>query len=59
MLTEIGALGHAVAEGTARQPVAFAASMGEGRTVLETGAGQPRRRGGEALAKEVLKHAGK
>lgn len=57
MLAEIGALGHAVATAQLGNRVAFAASMGEGRTVLETVPGSLAADEAEALAKEVLKHA--
>lgn len=57
MLTEIAALGHAVAAAQLGNRVAFAASMGEGRTVLETAPSSPAAEETAALAKEVLKHA--
>jgi len=57
MIAQIGALGHAVAASQLGNRVAFAASMGEGRTVLETASGSLAAEEVEALAKEVLKHA--
>jgi chromosome partitioning protein len=57
MIAAIGALGHAVAESQLGNRIAFAASMGEGRTVLETAPGSLAAGEVEALAQEVLKHA--
>jgi chromosome partitioning protein len=57
MLAEIGALGHAVAAAQLGNRVAFAASMGEGRTVLETAPSSPAAEETAELAMEVLKHA--
>jgi chromosome partitioning protein len=57
MLAEIGALGHAVADTQLGNRIAFAASMGEGQTVLETAPGSLAAEEAAALAKEVLKHA--
>jgi chromosome partitioning protein len=58
MLEAIGALGHRVAETTIGSRVAFAASMGEGRTVSETAPSSPGAREVAALADEILRHAG-
>jgi chromosome partitioning protein len=57
MIARIGALGHAVAASQLGNRIAFAASMGEGRTVLETAPGSLAAEEAEALAKEVLKNA--
>jgi chromosome partitioning protein len=57
MLAEIGTLGHAVAAAQLGNRVAFAGSMGEGRTVLETAPSSLAAEEVTALAKEVLKHA--
>jgi chromosome partitioning protein len=57
MIAEIGALGHAVAETQLGNRIAFAASMGDGRTVMETVPGSLAAEEAAALAKEVLKRA--
>jgi len=58
MAEAIGRLGHAVAAARLGNRVAFAASMGDGRTVLESAPGSPAADEMAALASEVLKAAG-
>jgi chromosome partitioning protein len=53
----VGQLGHAVADAQLGSRVAFAASIGEGRTVLETAPSGPAAAEVDALAREVLQHA--
>lgn len=57
MAEAIGRLGHAVAAARLGNRVAFAASMGEGSTVLESAPASPAADEMEALAKEVIKAA--
>jgi chromosome partitioning protein len=52
-------LGHAVAEAQLGNRVAYPASMGEGRTALETAPSGIAAMEVEALAREILKHARK
>lgn len=59
MLEAINALGQQVADTTLGSRVAFAASMGEGRTASETAPSGPAAREVAALAKEILKAAGR
>ena len=58
MTEAIKALGHPVAKASLGSRVAFAASMGEGRTVQETAPSSPAADEVAALSKEVLRHAG-
>jgi chromosome partitioning protein len=53
----VGGLGHAVADAQLTGRVAYAASIGEGRTVLETARSWQASVEVVALAKEVLRHA--
>jgi chromosome partitioning protein len=57
ILAEIGKLGHRVADSKLGSRVAFAASMGEGRTVSETQPSSLAAQEIQALAKEILKVA--
>jgi chromosome partitioning protein len=57
MLEAIGRLGHRVAETTLGNRVAFAASMGEGRTVVETAPSSVAAREVLALAEEIIRTA--
>jgi len=57
MMKAIRELGHPAATAAIGSRVAFAASMGEGRTVMETAPGSKAAAEIEALAAEVLKHA--
>ncbi len=54
----VAKLGHAVADAQLASRVAYAASIGEGRTVLETARSWQATVEVVALAKEVLRHAG-
>lgn len=56
MIAAVGSLGHVVADARLGNRVAFAASMGEGSTVLETVPMSPAAAEVEALAKEVVRH---
>jgi len=53
----VAGLGHAVAQAQLGSRVAFAASLGEGRTVMETAPSGPAAAEVVALAKEALSHA--
>lgn len=55
MATAIDALGHRVAENSLGNRVAFAASMGQGRTVSETAASSTAGREIAALTEEIMK----
>jgi chromosome partitioning protein len=57
MMKAIRELGHPAATVAIGSRVAFAGSMGEGRTVMETAPGSKAAAEIEALAAEVLKHA--
>ena len=57
MAEAVGELGHAVAAARLGNRVAFAASMGEGSTVLESAPASPAADEMEALAREVIKAA--
>ena len=57
MVEAIGTLGHAVAETRLGNRVAFAASMGEGSTVLETAPSSPAAAEVEALAREISRYS--
>ncbi len=59
MITAAGELGHAVAQTHLGNRVAYPQSMGEGRTVLETAPGGLAAEEVEALAREILKQAGR
>ncbi len=59
MVTAAGELGHAVAQTHLGNRVAYPQSMGEGRTVLETAPGGLAAEEVEALAREILKQAGR
>ncbi len=59
MVAAAGDLGHAIAGIHLGNRVAYPQSMGEGRTVLETAAGGLAAEEVGALAREVLKHAGR
>jgi chromosome partitioning protein len=56
--TAIRALGHPAAETRLGNRVAFAASMGDGRTILETAPGSKGALEIEALAAEIRRHMG-
>lgn len=57
MAAAVAGLGHAVAKARLGNRVAFAASMGEGSTVLESAPASPAGEEAAALAAEALKHA--
>lgn len=57
MLEAIGGLGRKVADTTLGSRIAFAASMGEGRTVTETAPSSIAAQEVDALAAEILGHA--
>ncbi len=59
MIAAATEFGHPIADAHLGNRVAYPQSMGEGRTVLETAASGPAAAEVDALAREVLRHAGR